>query len=84
MVDTSKPVRARDEGLDRQLTVACFPVGNHAERIAEIVEILAVGLTRLWARKSSRISADCGEISLDYAGTQSGHANALKTPGGLD
>src|ERR1700716_3179185 len=48
-------------------------------RIAEIAEILAAGLMRLRARKSRRISADCGKSSLDCAGTQSGHANALKT-----
>src|SRR5438093_13762061 len=54
------------------------------ERICEIAEILATGLMRLRARKSSQISPDGGESSLDCAGTQSGHANALKTHGGLD
>jgi len=44
------------------------------ERLAEIAEILAAGLKRLRARKSSGISADGGENSLDVAGHQSGHA----------
>jgi hypothetical protein len=55
-----------------------------AERHAEIARILAAGLMRLRARKSSQISFDSGESSLDCLGHQSGHANALKTPGGLD
>jgi len=42
------------------------------ERIAEIVEILAAGLMRLQARKSSQISGDFGESSLDFTGHQSG------------
>jgi hypothetical protein len=51
------------------------------ERLSEIAEILAGGLTRLKARQSSRLSADRGESSLDCAGDQSGHANVLR--GGL-
>ena len=53
------------------------------ERIDEIAEILAVGLTRLRARQSSRLSADCGEGSLDCPAQQSGHANVL-TDGGSE
>ena len=45
------------------------------ERLAEIAEILATGLMRLRARKSSGISADAGECSLDVPEHQSGHAN---------
>jgi hypothetical protein len=45
------------------------------ERLSEIAEILAAGLMRLRARKSSQISADCGESSVDFSGHQSGHAN---------
>jgi hypothetical protein len=52
-----------------------------AERLDEIAEILAAGLTRLHARQSSRLSADRGEGSLDCPGEQSGHANVL-TDGG--
>jgi hypothetical protein len=55
-----------------------------AERLAEIAEILAAGLMRLWARQSSPLSPDGGESSLDCAATQSGRANALKAHGGLD
>ena len=52
------------------------------ERLDEVAEILAAGLSRLIARQSSPLSADSGESSLDCAGDQSGHANVLK--GGLD
>ena len=45
------------------------------ERLSEIAEILAAGLMRLQARKSSQISADCGDSSLDFTGHQSGPAN---------
>jgi len=48
------------------------------ERLDEIAEILAAGLTRLGARQSSQISADLGECSVDCAAHQSGHANVLK------
>ena len=44
-----------------------------AERLDEIAEILAAGLIRLRARKSSQISADRGESSLDFSPDQSGH-----------
>jgi hypothetical protein len=55
-----------------------------AERLDEVGEILAVGLLRLKANKSSRLSAAGGESSLDCAAHRSGHANALKRPGGLE
>ena len=51
------------------------------ERLNEIAEILAAGLTRLRARQSSALPADFGESSLDCAAHQSGHANVL-TDGG--
>jgi hypothetical protein len=47
------------------------------ERLDEIAEILAAGLVRLRARKSSQISAHSGESSLDCAADQSGHPNLL-------
>jgi hypothetical protein len=56
---------------------------NH-EHLAEIAELLAAGLMRLRARQSSALSPDLGESSLDCPANQSGHANALKRPGGLD
>ena len=42
-------------------------------RVSEIAEILAAGLMRLEARKSSQISADTGESSLDFSPAESGH-----------
>ena len=42
------------------------------EHIIEIAEILAAGLQRLLARKSSRISADRGERVLDFNRPESG------------
>ena len=44
------------------------------ERLAEIAEILARGLIRLHARKSSPLSADRGDSSVDLPPHQSGHA----------
>jgi hypothetical protein len=46
-----------------------------SERIAEIGEILALGLMRLLARKSSQASEKEREFSLDFVGKQSGHEN---------
>jgi hypothetical protein len=54
------------------------------ERLDEIAEILALGFMRLKARKSSGLFAGSGESSLDCAAHQSGHANALERPGGMD
>jgi hypothetical protein len=45
-----------------------------AERLDEISEILAAGLMRLRARKSSPLSPDHGESSLDFSPDQGGHA----------
>jgi hypothetical protein len=48
------------------------------ERIAELGELLAAGVMRLQARKSSRLSADRGDSSVDFLPDQSGHADAPK------
>jgi hypothetical protein len=45
-----------------------------SERLSEIAEILATGLTRLKALKSSRKSAELGESSLHFTLDQSGDA----------
>lgn len=45
------------------------------DRLSELAEILAAGLMRLKARKSSPFSADGGESLLDCAGRQSGDAD---------
>jgi hypothetical protein len=50
-----------------------------AQRLAEIAEILAVGLMRLVARKSSPISAENGESSLDFSATESAHPTPGRT-----
>jgi hypothetical protein len=55
-----------------------------AERLDEIAEILAAGLMRLRARKSTPLSAHPGESSLDCPAHQRGHANALTDDGGLE
>lgn len=47
---------------------------SQTPRLAELTEILAAGLMRLEARKSSRMSEDLGESSLHFAPDQSGDA----------
>ena len=42
------------------------------ERLAEVAEILAVGLVRLRARQSSRLSAHPGERFVDFMPAESG------------
>lgn len=55
-----------------------------SERLAEIAEILAAGLMRLEARKSSELPAHCGESSLHFSPEQSGRGTspmkALEAP----
>jgi len=43
------------------------------ERLDEVANILAVGLIRLRAQKSSRLSADARDSSVDFTARQSGH-----------
>lgn len=52
-----------------------------AERLDEIADILAAGLIRLRARKSSRLSRDRGESSLDFSPDQRGHVSAQDSVG---
>jgi hypothetical protein len=47
------------------------------ERLAEIAEILAAGVTRMRMLKSTRLSADRRESSLDCLALRSGHAGEL-------
>jgi hypothetical protein len=47
------------------------------EYLAEIAEILAAGLTRALARKSSQLSDQCVESSLDRTAAPSGHVEAV-------
>jgi hypothetical protein len=53
-------------------------------RLAEIAEILAIGLQRALARKSSEVCADCGESSLHILPGQSVHPTPVdrRTPDG--
>ena len=52
-----------------------------AERLDEIADILAAGLIRLHARKSTPLSRDCGEICLDFSPDRRGHVDVHKTVG---
>jgi hypothetical protein len=51
---------------------------SSTERLSEIANILAAGLMRLVARKSSPIFADTGDSSLDFSATESGHPTPAK------
>ena len=52
-----------------------------AERLDEIADILAAGLIRLRARKSTLYLADRGESSLDFSPDQRGHVSAQNSVG---
>jgi hypothetical protein len=52
------------------------------ERIAEIASILALGLMRLRARKSSALSCRSGESSLDFTPGKSGREQHVLTSEG--
>jgi hypothetical protein len=65
----------------RSMPQTAFPAGDlgtlnsppPTELIAEIGEILAAGLMRVLARKSSQRSAEGGDSSLDISPGESGH-----------
>jgi hypothetical protein len=52
-----------------------------AERLDEIADILAAGLMRLRALKSSPLSHDLGESSLDFSPDRRGHARPREREG---
>jgi hypothetical protein len=54
------------------MPIELFDSEEASERRSEIVGILAVGLTRLEARKSSRKPTEFGESSLHFSPDQSG------------
>jgi hypothetical protein len=58
-----------------------FRASNH-NHIAEIGQILAVGLSRQIARQSSRKSAEGAEISLDISSAKSGHPDRFEAETG--
>jgi hypothetical protein len=72
MVDTRKPERARDEGTAGHPAPTHPPFGSPAEHLSEIAEILAAGLTRLRARKSSGLLPREPDFSLGTLAQQSG------------
>jgi hypothetical protein len=53
-----------------------------AERLDELGELLAAGLMRLHARKSSQLSRDCEESSLAIPGHQSNPEKPVVWEGG--
>jgi hypothetical protein len=72
--------RALDRGLakvERPASEAPASVAllTPSERLSELADILAAGLQRMRARKSSGISPDSGESPLHFSGHQSGHAD---------
>jgi hypothetical protein len=46
--------------------------------IEEIADLLALAVSRMWARKASELSAHTGDSSLDTLGHQSGHPTSSK------
>jgi hypothetical protein len=46
--------------------------------VAEVASLLALGLMRLLARKSSELSLETGENSLDFTGHRSGHPSPVE------
>ena len=65
----------QDHHLEMMLSNLC--ADDCEERTIEVGEILAAGLMRLQALKSSRLSDQNGESSLHYDASQSGHAAPL-------
>ena len=55
-----------------------YDSGSQGEHLDEIAEILAAGLMRVVAQKSSPISADTEESSLDFSATESGHPTPVE------
>ena len=52
-----------------------------AERLAEVAELLALGLVRLRARQSSGLSHDRGERFVDFMAGESGGHTRRETAG---
>lgn len=58
------------------------PQKDSTERLEELAELLAMGLTRAMRPKSRELSSDPGESSLDILGHRSGHPTAGTTENG--
>ncbi|TAN64036.1 MAG: hypothetical protein EPN20_08865 [Magnetospirillum sp.] len=52
-----------------------------AERLDEVAEILAAGVQRLVARKSTRLSAERGDSSVDFTANRSVYGGENKPRG---
>lgn len=52
-----------------------------AERLDEVAEILATGAMRLMARKSTRLSAERGDSSVDFTANRSVYGVETKRRG---
>lgn len=63
----------RDDEMVWQRTGTDAGPQNRGKCVVEVAEILAAGLMRAIARKSSRISPPPRESSLDFTPTESGH-----------
>jgi hypothetical protein len=59
--------------------IATEPRYDASDRLSEIAEILALGLMRLEARKSSRKPTRSEESSLHFSADQSGDAASFST-----
>jgi hypothetical protein len=70
-----------DHGLEPYPATRTLPTAR--ERIAEIADIVASGLMRLRARKSSQISPDLGESSVDFSRHRSGNPDSNSRETGI-
>jgi hypothetical protein len=60
--------------------MSCTHLAGSDERLAEMAEILAAGLMRLRARKSSQLAAGSRDSSLDFSVHRSVHAASSLEP----
>jgi len=54
-----------------------FDRSTSKDRLGEIADVLATGLMRVLARKSSGKSNQTGDCSLDFSPTESGHSKPV-------
>ncbi len=55
-----------------------FDSSTSKERLGEIADVLAAGLMRVLARKSSGKSNQTRDCSLDFSATESGHPTPVR------
>jgi hypothetical protein len=79
VVDTYKGRASRNK--DQQVP-GYATLGSRTDTLNEIAEILAAGLMRLQARKSSVKSADFGDSSLHFSPDRSGHPEGFPSENG--